>query len=195
MKRLNPLEERLVSIRIPFMTLYKKGAGGQLEMKGSVVNVPVDVVPTLNKLPRLPSDAHTIMLKFKRKMTFRRNEWAQNIRPRIVLKAFDELKDSSLYRIHNVENNSENWARIINEIQNGIEVDILNDENVSTETENATHTSSATDNEQNTQECAQSSSKSMKKLDEGIDPLMPILQKESDVNYDKGDEEDSNNNG
>ena len=127
LKKLFPLEERLISIRIPFMTVYKKGVNGQLEMKGSVVNVPVDILPMLLKLPRLPSDAHTIMLLFKRKMEYKKNEWVQNIRPNVVLKAFDDLKDSSLYLSHNIEYDSENWERIINEIRNAIEKDVASD--------------------------------------------------------------------
>jgi hypothetical protein len=37
---LYPLEERLVSLRIPFMQIRQLPTGGQLSIKGNVVNVP-----------------------------------------------------------------------------------------------------------------------------------------------------------
>ena len=52
--QLYPLEERLISLRIPFMQIRQlpRGGGGQFSVKGNVVNVPVDVQPTINSLPR-----------------------------------------------------------------------------------------------------------------------------------------------
>lgn len=40
---LTPLEERLVSPRIPFMQIRELPRGGQLLIHGNVVNVPSDV--------------------------------------------------------------------------------------------------------------------------------------------------------
>jgi hypothetical protein len=51
--QLYPLEERLISLRIPFMQIRQlPRGGGQFSVKGNVVNVPVDVQPTINSLPR-----------------------------------------------------------------------------------------------------------------------------------------------
>jgi hypothetical protein len=49
---LYPLEERLISLRIPFMQIRQLPRGGQFSIKGNVVNVPVDVQPTIDALPR-----------------------------------------------------------------------------------------------------------------------------------------------
>lgn len=65
---LTPLEERLVALKISFMHLREKSRGGQLSITGNVVNVPVDVATTIQKLPRLQSENETIPLKFKQNL-------------------------------------------------------------------------------------------------------------------------------
>lgn len=44
---LSQLEQRLISPRIPFMSIRQQPRGGQLCMKGNVVNVPADVNKTV----------------------------------------------------------------------------------------------------------------------------------------------------
>ena len=46
------MEERLVALRIVFMMLRDHPIGGQTFVRGNFVNVPVDVAPTVNSLPR-----------------------------------------------------------------------------------------------------------------------------------------------
>ena len=48
----DPLKERLVSPRIPFMQVQELPSGSQLSIHGSVVNVPADVNSTVTVLPR-----------------------------------------------------------------------------------------------------------------------------------------------
>ena len=50
---LHQLEERLVALHIPFMQIRELPRGGQYSLKGNVINVPVDIQPTINCLPRL----------------------------------------------------------------------------------------------------------------------------------------------
>ena len=52
LKDLTPLEERLISPRIPFMQVRELPSGGQLSIHGNVVNVPADVNSTVSVLPR-----------------------------------------------------------------------------------------------------------------------------------------------
>jgi hypothetical protein len=40
---LYPLEERLISLRIPFIQIHQLPRGGQFSVKGNVVNLPVDI--------------------------------------------------------------------------------------------------------------------------------------------------------
>ena len=41
--------------------------GGQQLVHGNIVNVPVDIAPTVNTLPRNMNDTETIAVKFKQK--------------------------------------------------------------------------------------------------------------------------------
>lgn len=65
--KLHPLEERLNSQRIPFMQIRELPRGGQMSVKGNVVNVPVDIQPTVNALPRQLDEHVTIAVKLKKK--------------------------------------------------------------------------------------------------------------------------------
>ncbi|VDI23870.1 Hypothetical predicted protein [Mytilus galloprovincialis] len=66
-KELNlyPLEERLLSLRIPFMQIRQLPRGGQLSVKGNVVNVPVEVQPTINSLPHTLEKSGTISEQYQ----------------------------------------------------------------------------------------------------------------------------------
>ena len=50
---LSNLEERLIALRIPFMQIRALNSGGQFSLKGSVVNVPTEIQPTIRALPIL----------------------------------------------------------------------------------------------------------------------------------------------
>jgi hypothetical protein len=52
LKNLTPLEERLISPKIPFMQVRELPSGGQLSIHGNVVNAPADVNSTVSILPR-----------------------------------------------------------------------------------------------------------------------------------------------
>ena len=65
LKNLTPLEERLISPRIPFMQVRELPSGGQLSIHGNVVNVPADVSTTVSVLPRPINESQTIPIKLK----------------------------------------------------------------------------------------------------------------------------------
>mgnify|MGYP003692242583 CR=1 FL=1 len=73
-----PLEERLVSLRIPFMQIRELPRGGQYSVKGNGVNVPVDIQPTINSLPRRLDENITIPVKLKKKLSFQRFDYHEN---------------------------------------------------------------------------------------------------------------------
>ncbi len=58
--KLHPVEERLISLRIPFMPVRELPRGGQYSIKGNVINVPVDIQPTVNALPRQMDENFTL---------------------------------------------------------------------------------------------------------------------------------------
>ena len=70
---LNPLELRLISLRIPFLKMVGLPAGKQRCIHGPAVNVPSKVDSICSVLPRLPSQTGLIPLKLKRKMAYRKH--------------------------------------------------------------------------------------------------------------------------
>ena len=100
---LNHLEERLISLRIPFMQIRALNSGGQFSLKGSVVNVPSDIEPTIHALPRLQSKSETIPVKLKRMKEFKHAVTTKNVRPVAVMTALQTLlRTSQLYKDANI---------------------------------------------------------------------------------------------
>ena len=100
---LNNLEERLISLRIPFMQIRALNSGGQFSLKGSVVNVPSDIEPTIHALPRLQNKSETIPVKLKRMKEFKHAVTTENVRPVAVMTALQTLlRTSQLYKDANI---------------------------------------------------------------------------------------------
>ncbi|VDI56073.1 Hypothetical predicted protein [Mytilus galloprovincialis] len=117
-KELNlyPLEERLLSLRIPFMQIRQLPRGGQLSVKGNVVNVPVEVQPTINSLPHTLEKSGTISVKLKKKLEFKKCDFSENVRPFAVICALHYLmRTSDLYKSSGIEIN-EDWITEIAKI-------------------------------------------------------------------------------
>ena len=111
---LTPLEERLISPRIPFMQIRELPRGGQLSIHGNVVNVPADVNSIVNILPRPINESQTIPIKLKRKLSYKHHYLFQNVRPRKVLEAAKYLVETSeLFQNEHIEV-EENWLNNIN---------------------------------------------------------------------------------
>ena len=85
---LHQLEERLIALRIPFMQIRELPRGGQFSLKGNVINVPVDIQPTINCLPRPMDENFTVAIQLKKKLSYKKVDFKENVRP---LKSFDCL--------------------------------------------------------------------------------------------------------
>ena len=111
---LTPLEERLISPRIPFMQIRELPRGGQLSIHGNVVNVPADVNSIVYTLPRPINESQTIPIKLKRKLSYKHHYQFQNVRPGKVLEAAKHLvKTSELFQNENIDV-QDNWLDNIN---------------------------------------------------------------------------------
>ncbi|XP_033764354.1 uncharacterized protein LOC117345389 [Pecten maximus] len=109
---LHQLEERLVALRIPFMQMRELPRGGQLSIHGNVVNVPVDIQPTIKALPR-QFEQTTIPVRIKRKMCYKKCEFTENVRPGHVLTALHWLfKNGDLYKESGVELDKEWFSKM-----------------------------------------------------------------------------------
>jgi len=89
---LSPLEERLISRRIPFVQIVNLPRGGQKGIKGPAVNVPSSLNDVISLLPRLPSDCGLVPVKLKRKLMYKGHVMYQSIRPDIVMRALAFMK-------------------------------------------------------------------------------------------------------
>ncbi|XP_069110077.1 uncharacterized protein [Argopecten irradians] len=96
---LHPLEERLLALRIPFMQIRELPRGGQYSVKGNVVNVPIDIQPTINALPRQLDEHFTVAVKLKKRLAYKSCVLSENVRPNVVLSALHWLMNNSdLYK-------------------------------------------------------------------------------------------------
>ena len=115
---LHHTEERLIALRNPFMQIRQLPRGGQKSIHGNVVNIPCDIRPVANTLPRNMNDTDTISVKYKRKLSYDHSVMHENIRPKKVLEAIQYLMNNSeLYKDAGVTINSK-WESDINNDQN-----------------------------------------------------------------------------
>ena len=70
---LHQLEERLVSLRTSIMQIRELPRGGQYSLKGNVINVPVDIQPTVSCLPRPMDENFTIAEQLKKKLSYKKS--------------------------------------------------------------------------------------------------------------------------
>ncbi len=126
LKDLTPLEERLISPKIPFMQVRELPRGGQLSIHGNVVNVPADVNSTVSVLSRPINESQTIPIKLKRRLGYKHHYQFQNVRPSKVLEAaqYDTARTSELFKNegiqvmdsyvpNQVDNNEDEWSEFI----------------------------------------------------------------------------------
>ena len=112
---LHQLEERLISLRIPFMQIRELPRGGQYSLKGNVINVPVDIQPTVSCLPRPMDENFTIAVQLKKKLSYKKVDYKENVRPLKVLTALHWLVNKSeLYKKSGVEIDV-NWFKEVTE--------------------------------------------------------------------------------
>ena len=101
--KLYPVEERIISPLMPFMTIIELPVGGQQALKGSICHVPVDISPTVNSLPRNLEDTETVSVKIKRKKIYKGAVFSENICPNKVMKAlYYLLQKSELYQMEDI---------------------------------------------------------------------------------------------
>ena len=92
---LHQLEERLIALRLPFMQIRELPRGGQYSLKGNVINVPVDIQPTINCLPRPMDENFTVAIQLKKKLSYKKVDFKENVRPLRVLTALHWLMNNS----------------------------------------------------------------------------------------------------
>ena len=108
LKDLNEMEIQLISLRIPFMKMAALPCGKQKAIHGPAVNVPTDLHPVCDLLPRLPSQAQIVPMKIKRRLCYKGHYMYQYIRPAKILAALEWLKKNNpLYKDVRID---QNWV-------------------------------------------------------------------------------------
>ena len=112
---LHQLEERLIALRIAFMQIRELPRGGQYSLKGNVINVPVDIQPTINCLPRPMDENFTVAIQLKKKLAYKKVDFKENVRPLRVLSSLNWLMNNSqLYKKSGIVVD-ENWFQEVTE--------------------------------------------------------------------------------
>ncbi|MCG8076810.1 MAG: AAA family ATPase [Candidatus Thiodiazotropha taylori] len=112
---LHQLEERLIALRIPFMQIRELPRGGQYSIKGNVINVPIDIQPTVNSLPRPMDENFTVAVQLKKKLSYKKVDFKENVRPLRVLTALHWLVNKSeLYKKSDIVID-DNWYQEVTE--------------------------------------------------------------------------------
>ncbi|OBZ86630.1 hypothetical protein A0J61_05330, partial [Choanephora cucurbitarum] len=101
---LNRVEERLVSARHVFQSIYTVlGLRGQHKSEGGILNVPVSVDKTISCVPRSLTDSNTIEVRLTRRLAQSNNYMAGNVRLEKIWAAAHFLSQSAAYMKHNVK--------------------------------------------------------------------------------------------
>ena len=93
---INGMEERFTSPRLTLFQLKYLHCGGQASVTGNSVNLPIDIAPTVDMLPRTLDNTETIAVNLKRRMCYKGSAFKkENIRPAAVWTAVNYLMTHS----------------------------------------------------------------------------------------------------
>ena len=110
---LHQLEESLIALRIPFMQIRELPGGGQYSLKRNVINVYSQ--PTINCLPRPMDENFTVAIQLKKKLSYRKVDFKENVRPLRVLTVLHWLlNNSELYKNSDIAIN-DSWFQEVTE--------------------------------------------------------------------------------
>lgn len=116
-RNLTAVEERTVSPYVPFMqmkSLQPHAINSQLSLKGSIVNIPVEINDIINVSPRRFDSMPTILIKLKRHLDYKSDYMYERIRPPKVCEALGYLWTTPLYIQNKVDIDPEFFELILN---------------------------------------------------------------------------------
>lgn len=107
---LNPVEERLIAPRLPFMSIRRLTRGnGQFGIKGQAVNVPIDVSKVVRCLPRMVPEDVAFDVHIKRRLMSPATYKRGLVKRGNILAWLKHLEHTPLYRAINVR---VDWSRL-----------------------------------------------------------------------------------
>lgn len=113
-QRLTPLAEIFVSPIINFMQIRElkpHSLNSQLGIKGSIVNIPVEIPTMIDVLPRKFEEMHAIQVTLKRSLLHKSAYQAETISPANICDALTYLLETPLFKKHNIQIDQEFFNR------------------------------------------------------------------------------------
>lgn len=101
--KLNPVSERLISPRIPFLQIRRlRHAHGQYGVVGQIINVPVEVNTMVQQLPRSLSDDYCINVNIKKCLCHKSSFLSGYVQKHELKKWLQFLVNQQLYKLYNI---------------------------------------------------------------------------------------------
>ena len=97
------------------MQIRELPRGGQYSLKGNVINVPVDIQPTINCLPRPMDEKFTVAIHLKKKLFYKKVDFKENVRPLRVLTALHWLVNNSEFFKNSSITVNDSWFQEVTE--------------------------------------------------------------------------------
>ena len=69
--KLNGMEERFTAPRLTLFQMRDLPCGGQKSVRGNSVNLPIDITPTVDMLPRTLDNTETIAINYKHRLCYK----------------------------------------------------------------------------------------------------------------------------
>ena len=114
LQQLLTLERRLISFRLPFITIIvMRRYGGHYKVSGPPVNVPTTLDQVINMLPHMPNQLQLYPIKLKRKLEYKSHYMYDVIHKDHVIAALTWLKKHNNH-YKDIEIN-ENWHTMISD--------------------------------------------------------------------------------
>ena len=110
--KLNGMEECFTAPRLTLFQMRDLPCGGQKSVRGNSVNLPIDIAPTVEMLPRTLDNTETIAINYKCHLCYKGCAFKQeNIRPAAVWKAVNYLMThSQMYKDLDIQLDT-SWIR------------------------------------------------------------------------------------
>ena len=89
--KLNTLERHLISLRIPFMKLFRMPKSSMDKVIGPVTRIPSDIQKSVNILPRSLHDADIVTVSLKRKLEYNKHYMKQLVNLTLINKCLKFL--------------------------------------------------------------------------------------------------------
>ena len=115
--KLTDLEQQLIALVLVFQKVKKLPVSGMRANFDRVISVPIDCVTvgkTVSELPRHPDDANVVAVQLKRKLEYKNSHLHQYIRPKLLVKAIETLKQCGNAFYQNVTINEDFLNKEIN---------------------------------------------------------------------------------